>query len=197
MVSNTRTVVARGPFVGLLLLSGLLLAGCASSRSVHEGTPTTNQSWSNEETESRLRSAAERWDGVDHEWGGSSQSGVDCSGLVQSIFREEFQVSVPRTTEKQARTGKSVSRSSLRPGDLVFFRPERKKRHVGIYLSDGEFLHASSSEGVTISPLDRSYWTDHWWQARRLFSPSEEATADTESTVNSPSQTESSAEVGW
>lgn len=197
MLVNSRIVAELGPCLGLLLLSGLLLAGCASSRSVPEATSTTNQSWSSEETESRLRSAAERWEGVEHKLGGSSRSGVDCSGLVQSVFREEFQVSVPRTTEKQARTGKSVSRSSLRPGDLVFFRPERKKRHVGIYLSDGEFLHASSSEGVTISPLDRSYWTDHWWQARRLFSPSEESDTATARTADSPDRTESSAEVGW
>jgi hypothetical protein len=59
----------------------------------------------------------------------------------------------------------------------VFFRPGWKKRHVGIYLSDGEFLHASSSSGVTVSPLDRSYWQDHWWQARRVLSSGENAPA--------------------
>jgi len=66
----------------------------------------------------------------------------------------------------------------LQPGDLVFFRTGYKKRHVGIYLADGRFLHASASSGVTVSPLGRSYWQEHWWQGRRLLSLNEETPSD-------------------
>jgi cell wall-associated NlpC family hydrolase len=107
---------------------------------------------------------------VPHEWGGASKQGVDCSGLVQSVYQNAFQMSLPRTTEEQVDAGHRIQRSSLQPGDLVFFRHGRKKYHVGIYVDDGEFLHASSSNGVTVSPLDRSYWSDRWWQARRVLS---------------------------
>jgi hypothetical protein len=65
--------------------------------------------------------------------------------------------------------GTEVRRSQLQPGDLVFFRPSRKDRHVGVYLSNGEFVHASASSGVTVSSLDDRYWKRTWWQARRVL----------------------------
>lgn len=181
-------------YVVIVCLFGSILAGCASSG----GTTTSidrsdQQTWSPEEAESRLRSASSRWEGVPHEWGGTSHRGVDCSGLVQSVFQNEFQLSLPRSTEKQVQAGTTVSRSELQPGDLVFFRPGWKKRHVGIYLSDGKFLHASSSEGVTVSPLDRSYWDEHWWQARRVLSVSGEST----DAPSSPPEPTTSRSGGW
>ena len=160
--------------VALLVLAAALLSGCSSagstSRPASASAGTSGPSLSAAEAETRLRAAAERWDGTPHEWGGTSRRGVDCSGLVQSVFATQFDVRVPRTTEKQARAGRSVSADRLQPGDLVFFRTGYKKRHVGIYLADGRFLHASASSGVTISPLSRSYWQEHWWQGRRLLS---------------------------
>lgn len=182
-----------GPFLVLLCLGAVLLTGCASSaETASRSAPSTDRAWTPAEAESRLRAAAERWDGAPHQLGGTSRRGVDCSGLVQSVFANEFRTSVPRTTEQQVRTGRSVSRARLQPGDLVFFRPEWKKRHVGIYLSDGEFLHASSSSGVTVSNLRRDYWTERWWQARRLLPVS----GDTTRTASSPDRTPSSS-VGW
>ena len=159
-----------GPLLALLCLGAALLTGCASSaETASRPAPSTDRAWSAAEAESRLRAAAERWEGTPHQLGGTSRRGVDCSGLVQSVFANEFRVQVPRTTERQVRTGRAVPRAQLRPGDLVFFRPEWKKRHVGIYLSGGEFLHASGSNGVTVSNLRRDYWTERWWQARRLL----------------------------
>lgn len=176
----------------VLCLGALLLAGCASSGETASRTAETpDRSWQASEAESRLRTAAARWDGTPHQLGGTSTRGVDCSGLVQSVFAREFRLQLPRTTEEQARVGRSVSRTRLQPGDLLFFRPGWKDRHVGIYLSDGEFLHASSSEGVTVSDLRRSYWQEHWWQARRLLPVS----ADSSRAPAPPSS--SSATVGW
>lgn len=174
------------------LLLSLLVVGCGSSRAP-SGEPVPDTTRAATDVEAQLRSAAEKWRGVSHERGGSTRHGVDCSGLVQSVYQAHFGHSLPRTTDKQVQTGRKVQRSALRPGDLVFFRHARKKYHVGIYLSGGEFLHASSSEGVTVSPLDRPYWTERWWQARRLLSVS---TDSSRAPSRSP-PTKASSKVGW
>lgn len=179
--------------LGLLSLVVLFLTGCAGSAETTTGVEgETESSWTAAETMSRLQAAADRWNGTPHQLGGTSTQGADCSGLVQSVYANEFGIQVPRTTEEQVRVGESVSRSQLQPGDLVFFRPEWKERHVGIYLSDGRFLHASASEGVTVSDLGRAYWQGRWWQARRVlaFSP-----GSTEASPPPPKA--SSSSVGW
>lgn len=113
----------------------------------------------------------ERWAGTPYRLGGSSFRGVDCSALVQSVFEETFRVSLPRTTGEQVSQGQPVARDALAPGDLVFFRPPGPYDHVGIYLGEGRFLHASTSRGVMISRLDNQYWQRHYWQARRTLEP--------------------------
>lgn len=166
---------------GGVLCGLVLLAGCGTSRPSASADATQSHDRAEPSAiERQLRAAAARWQGTPHEWGGATQRGADCSGLVQSVFRKTLDQPVPRTTREQAQTGERVRRSALQPGDLVFFRVDtRKGRHVGIYLSDGEFLHASASEGVTTSRLDQSYWDRRWWQARRVLSPSVAADADT------------------
>jgi len=178
----------------VLLLLGGVLAGCGSSRSVSVDGASTQPARTASQIESQLRAAADEWEGIPQKWGGTSKQGVDCSGLVQSVYASRFQLSLPRTTDQQVRTGTRVSRSALRPGDLVFFRHGRKEYHVGIYLSDGEFLHTSTSEGVTISPLDRSYWEKRWWQGRRLLDLPNRSQA---STAGAEPSSSSSEGIGW
>ncbi|MDY7115993.1 NlpC/P60 family protein [Halomonas sp. SSL-5] len=113
----------------------------------------------------------ERWVGTPYRLGGTSRGGVDCSALVQNVFEETFRLSLPRTTGEQVSQGHPIARDELAPGDLVFFRPPGTYRHVGIYVGEGRFLHASSSRGVMISKLDNSYWRRHFWQARRALEP--------------------------
>ncbi len=113
----------------------------------------------------------EHWVGTPYRLGGTSQHGVDCSALVQNVFAETFRLNLPRTTREQVREGSPVARDELVPGDLVFFRPPGAYRHVGIFIGDGRFLHASSSRGVMISKLDNSYWRRYYWQARRALEP--------------------------
>jgi cell wall-associated NlpC family hydrolase len=93
--------------------------------------------------------------GTPYVWGGNSLTkGIDCSGLVQQVYRQ-LGISVPRTTYEQAKFGKQVAINSLRPGDLVFYRPgSRGPEHVGIYMGEGKYVHAANSKlGVITSSL--------------------------------------------
>jgi len=109
--------------------------------------------------------------GTPYQFGGSSPSGMDCSGFVQYVFRKALGLSLPRSVAELVRTGRPVSLGELRFGDLLFFRNARTKKldHVGIYLSNGQFAHASRSQGVTFSSLNSSYYRDRLVSARRVL----------------------------
>ncbi|MFC7091095.1 C40 family peptidase [Halomonas salifodinae] len=118
-----------------------------------------------------LLDAHERWVGTPYRLGGSSPRGIDCSALVQRVFQDNFRIELPRTTDAQVHEGTPVARDELLVGDLVFFRPPGAYNHVGIYVGEGYFLHASTSQGVILSELDNVYWRRHYWQARRPMEP--------------------------
>ncbi|QOR38260.1 glycoside hydrolase [Billgrantia diversa] len=113
----------------------------------------------------------ERWAGTPYRLGGTGRGGIDCSALVQNVFSETFRLELPRSTSEQVQQGTPISRDELQVGDLVFFRPPGRYDHVGIYVGDGYFLHASTSQGVMLSELDNIYWQRHYWQARRTLEP--------------------------
>lgn len=109
------------------------------------------------------------WAGTPYRFGGLDQSGIDCSGLVYKTFNEAFGLPLPRTTRGQVKIGEPVASGSLRAGDLLFFKTGGKTgRHVGIYVEDTRFLHASTSRGVVFSDLRNPYWASAYWQARRI-----------------------------
>ena len=110
----------------------------------------------------------QEWKGIPYRLGGMSRRGIDCSALVYLIYRDLMGIQLPRTTRYQALAGEAIKQGQLRPGDLVFFRTGRRGRHVGIYIEEGKFLHASVSRGVTISHLSNDYWKNRYWRARRL-----------------------------
>ena len=118
----------------------------------------------------KIISTTKQYLGVPYVWGGTSPSGFDCSGLVYYVFRQHG-INLNRTAATQYQHGTYVTKSNLRPGDLVFFQNTYKEgiSHVGIYVGDGQFLHASSSQGVTISALSNSYWASHYYGARRIL----------------------------
>lgn len=116
----------------------------------------------------RLNQQYQSWQGVPYRYGGSSRAGIDCSAFVQTTFDQQFNQALPRTTAQQSRVGKRIEKQQLRSGDLIFFKTGVNSRHVGIYLGDGTFLHASTNAGVTITPLNDSYWQRHYWHSRRV-----------------------------
>lgn len=119
---------------------------------------------------SKIINTAKKYIGVPYVWGGSTPTGFDCSGLVQYVFKQHG-ISLPRTTDRQVATGTYVSKSNLRPGDLVFLQNTYRQgvSHVGIYIGEGQMIHASSSKGVVISNLSSSYYTKHYHSARRVL----------------------------
>ena len=121
------------------------------------------------ETERLIYGEYMRWRGTRHRLGGTGQSGIDCSGFVRAVYKNVFNIELPRTTKEQVKRGTFVNRNELRPGDLVFFKPPKYPRHVGVYLKGKDFVHASKSKGVIISKIDRDYWGKYYWTARRIL----------------------------
>lgn len=120
-------------------------------------------------TAQQIIATAKQYIGVPYVWGGSTPSGFDCSGFVQYVFRTH-NISLPRTSKEQFTVGSWVSKSNLQPGDLVFFNTSGSGvSHLGIYIGDNQFIHASSSHGVMISSLSNTYWAPRYYGARRVL----------------------------
>lgn len=147
----------------LLISSVLILSGCSSH------APSGKLADSHF-VDKQLKAQLNQWRGAPYRNGGLEPSGVDCSGFVFRTFRDRFDVVLPRTTLAQTGIGNKVSRDELLPGDLVFFKTGSGANglHVGIYDKNDQFIHASTSKGVTRSSLDNVYWRKYYWQARRI-----------------------------
>lgn len=108
--------------------------------------------------------------GVAYRFGGTSPTGFDCSGFMQYVFRKAFAVNLPRTSAAQAAVGSYVSRSELRPGDMVFFRTHGSRiSHVGMYIGNDRFIHAPrTGKRIEITSLSSKYWNARYVTARRV-----------------------------
>jgi cell wall-associated NlpC family hydrolase len=119
---------------------------------------------------SRLDDTVSDLKGIDYDYGGTTTDGFDCSGFTGYVFKQ-FGIKLPRSSRDQSTVGDRVAKDDLRPGDLVFFNTMGNGvSHVGIYVGNNNFAHASSSRGVTISSLDESYYAKRYVTARRIMS---------------------------
>lgn len=109
------------------------------------------------------------WLGTPYRYGGVSKKGVDCSGLVNAIFLEVYEKKIPRSSKEIYAACKHIKTKDLQEGDLVFFNFTGKGiSHVGLYLSEGKYVHASSTNGVVISDLDNEYTKKRYVGAGRV-----------------------------
>lgn len=127
--------------------------------------------WRSPDERSLVVKVAKGFLGAPYRLGGSSVRGLDCSAFVKKIY-ELFDVNLPRTAREQAMVGVKIPRDQLKEGDLVFFNTRRAFGHVGIYIGNNEFVHASSgrrSRQVTIDSLDKPYYSKRFVKAVRLM----------------------------
>ncbi len=146
--------------------TGIKVSAETLKNSVNYKAPATQQTTKAD----AVIATAKQYIGVPYLWGGTTPSGFDCSGFTQYVFKQHG-ISLNRTTETQYQQGTYVSKGNLQPGDLVFFQNTYKAgiSHVGIYIGDGNFIHSSSSKGITITALDSSYWAPKYYGARRVL----------------------------
>lgn len=116
-----------------------------------------------------LYSFIEEWYGTPYRFGGTSKSGIDCSAFVRQLYDDVYNLGLLRTSIEQFATSLFINKEELKEGDLVFFKIHSKRiSHVGVYLSEGKFVHASVSQGVVISDLADKYWTRYYAGAGRI-----------------------------
>ena len=109
-----------------------------------------------------------QWWAVPYRIGGNGLNGIDCSAFVKGIVQNTYQVELPRTSREQADFSTSISKDELTEGDLVFFNTRGGISHVGMYLNNNKFVHASTSSGVIISDLNENYWKKRFVKAGRI-----------------------------
>jgi lipoprotein Spr len=152
-----------------LLIAGSLiwLAACAPSVRYR----AEKQDISAPQQHASLEQFIRKWMGTPYLFGGMDRGGVDCSGFTAMLYRSVYNIDLPRQAEDQYAAGTRVRDNAMREGDLVFFRNVRRSGidHVGVYIGDGRFVHASTSSGVVISDLDEAYYRKRFAGARRYF----------------------------
>jgi len=120
----------------------------------------------------KLLEDAKYFKGGKYIWGGTTPKGFDCSGYVQYLYKKH-DVNLPRTAWAQSKKGLSIQKEDLQEGDLLFFLTDKKRgipvTHVGIYIGDGEFIHAASKKrGIIISPITHGSYAKTFVSARRV-----------------------------
>lgn len=171
-------------YVSILIgICSIILAGCHSSKKTSQSANESKKSKQafyaeysrklgvtvDEQSNEKLVRVVGDWLGTPHKDGACTKDGTDCSGFVLNVYKDAYGITLRRTSGEQFADCNSVKLYECKEGDLVFFKLSGSKiSHVGIYLRDNKFAHASSSKGVMISSLDEPYWKKCFYAAGRV-----------------------------
>lgn len=158
--------------LAVLFVSVLATTGCSSLRSSGDATQAKG-------SPDGVVSYALSLQGAPYRFGGTSPAGFDCSGFVAYVYSSTAGVALPHSAEGMYSHGRPVAESELRQGDLVFYNTSKRSlSHVGIYIGNGQFVHATSSntKRVMISSMSESYWVKRFEGARRIIGGIENST---------------------
>ena len=153
------------------IVSVLLATGCKSSKTVTGSTSSYDKNRPDDTRiqipelygdEKLLVDEALTWLGTRYKYGGKDYNGTDCSGLTMQVYMKALGIALPRSSREQQQFCKSIHKSKLNAGDLVFFctgRDKTRVSHVGLYVGNGQIIHSSASRGVIVSRLEEKYYT--------------------------------------
>lgn len=117
----------------------------------------------------RLYQSLSGWIGVKYHYSGDSKQGIDCSGFASCIYKDAFNINLEGSSADIYKNVKPIGKSQLKEGDLVFFKIRKKRvSHVGVYLSNNRFIHASVHEGVVVSDLEEPYYKKYFFKGGRM-----------------------------
>lgn len=167
---------------GCLLLLALSFSACKSKKLVEDPAENARllemvkryeamlEADINERESWKLYHHVDQWWGTPYRIGGTSRKGIDCSGYAQQLYRSVYGIEIPRSTTEQVKVIKKVRQRKLKEGHLVFFDIDNKDKptHVGVYLKNGRFAHASTSKGVRIDNLKQDYYKKRYWKGGRI-----------------------------
>ena len=111
----------------------------------------------------------DEWWGIRYRYGGTTKKGIDCSALTGLLMGTVFDVKLPRTARDQYNESEKISKTEMQEGDLVFFNTRGGVSHVGVYLGEGYFVHASTNKGVMISNLGEHYYSNRFISGGRVL----------------------------
>lgn len=158
--------------ISIILLCLALLSGCGRQSDVGEMRSMRSGATVNLNDTPQVKRALyqqyRQWQGTPYKYGGMDRNGVDCSAFVYITYKTRFGLLLPRSTDEQINVGTDVTGRTLRPGDLLFFSTGFFDHHVGIYLENRHFIHASKEKGIMISSLNNAYWHSKFEKAKRL-----------------------------
>ncbi len=117
----------------------------------------------------KLYSFIDEWYGVPYKYGGKTKSGIDCSNFTSTLYSNIYNKSLTGSSSSIFDQCKTISKSNLEEGDLVFFKIDGDKiSHIGVYLQNNKFVHATTKKGVMIDDLDEAYYKKYFYKAGRL-----------------------------